>query len=92
MATGQPPKFRLTSDWCGQKPPGTVPDWDSISGCHDCACVGAPLVGGQYTTQEVPSCSRGPTLKQERDLWWWVSAAWRTGSSGSMLRVTAGKS
>lgn len=81
MATCQPPKFRLTSDQCGQKPPGTVPGWHSISGYPDSACVGAPLAEGQYTAQEVLSCTRGLTLEQERDLRWWFSAARRTGRS-----------
>lgn len=39
VARGQPPKFRLTSSQCGQKPPGTVPSWHSRSGCRGCACA-----------------------------------------------------
>lgn len=31
--------------------------------------------------QEVPSCTKGLTLKQERDLWWWFYGARGTGSS-----------
>lgn len=42
-----------------------MPGWHSISDCHDSACIGAPLVEGQYSAQEMPSCTRGLTLKQE---------------------------
>lgn len=60
MAIGQPPRFRLTSDRGGQKPPGTVPSWHSISGYYDSAYVAAPLAGGAV------HCTRGAVLTHQR--------------------------